>query len=465
MEDYTSPDAEIADSFDEYLSDLKTLVAQKSISVTGEGIRDCAELSAELCEAYSLDDVRITDVVDNPAVIAKAFVDGDATNNCPTMLLYGHYDVQPVDSERWDSPPFEPTIRTGEDGRERLFARGIGDDKGQWFAHLCAIRALRRTGSLPMNVTLLLEGEEEIGSPNTQELVRLEAEALSADVLYGADGTMDASYRPELQMGSRGLLYVQVDVRGANRDYHSGVGGSILPNPAWELLRILETMKDDDGRITIDGFHEDRVEPSEEDLAILEDIPFDAEALKTELDVVKFDEGPGASLLENIFYQPTLNVAGFTSGYDGEGSKTVTPGHAEAKIDMRLFVEQNPNDIFEKFRRHVDSVKSDTVDVTVTKHGSMKPVRTPLNSPYRPAILSALEDVWDREPILKPSTPGSIPWYVFVEELGVDCLKVPYANPDQRNHSPNENLTLECFEKGIKISTRVIGNVASTQTS
>lgn len=447
------------DHFDEYLEDLCSLVNQPSISNTGQGIEECVGLILDLLPAYGFDDTRVFETPNHPAIISHAYSEDDSDDNHPTLLLYGHYDVQPVTPEEWDSPPFEATIRAGFDGRERVYGRGVGDDKGQWFAHVCALNILRNTSELPLNITLLLEGEEEISSPNLRHVVSENVESLDADILYAADGTMDNSHRPELQMGSRGLLYVQIDAQGAKRDVHSGIGGSIMPHPAWELVNVLGTMKDRDGRIQIDGFYEDMRSPTDEEMDLLDDIPFAEADIKKELELKGFNTEPGNTPVEQIYYRPTVNIAGLNSGYQGEGSKTVTPCKAQAKIDMRLFVNQDPDDIFHKFKNHVHEKGSELVEFEVKHLGSMKPVRTPLSIPEKDAILEALEDVWDRDPILKPSTPGSIPWYIFEEEMGIHCTKVPYANPDQRNHAPNENIALENFKNGIGISRRIFENL------
>ncbi|MFB9808600.1 M20/M25/M40 family metallo-hydrolase [Haladaptatus pallidirubidus] len=269
--------------FEAFVDDLFELLAQPSISATGEGVPECTALVERLCREYGFKNVEIVETSGQPAIIARTRTVSDAKNT-PRILIYGHYDVQPVSPGEWTTPPFEPTIREGPGGNgdKRIYARGAGDNKGQWFAHLCAIRALSETDDLPVDVTLLLEGEEESGSPNLESVVREHAETLAADLAYVADGPIDTSGRPHVLMGARGLCYVEVNARGPNRDLHSGNYGGPIPNPAWELIRVLDSMKDKEGRITINGFYDD-VRPIEEiDREALEAMPFDAEAVQAE---------------------------------------------------------------------------------------------------------------------------------------------------------------------------------------
>ncbi len=459
----------VDDHEDEQLADLFDLLAQPSISATGEGVADCVELVQELCERYGFDDAMRVETPGQPAVIARAEADtgatgdgrpgADSVDDPDTIFVYGHYDVQPANPEEWSSDPFDPTIREGPDGRERIYARGAGDNKGQWFAHLCAVRALRETTGLPTNVTLLLEGEEESGSPNLDRVVREYADVLGdeADLAYVADGPIDESGRPHVLMGARGMQYVQVDVQGPNRDLHSGNYGGPVPNPAWELVRIVASLKDESGRVTIDGFYDD-VRPIEErDREALAAMPFDADAIQADLGIDRFAEGPGESYLEKLLYYPTCNICGFTSGYGGEGSKTVLPSTATLKMDMRLVADQDPEAIYDAFEEHVHEHATGVCDVEVTKMGQMHPQRTPLDHPIRKPVMDAVAAAWPTEPILKPTLGGSLPTAVFERELGLPCVTVPYANEDENNHSPDENMALDCFRSGARTSVELFG--------
>jgi acetylornithine deacetylase/succinyl-diaminopimelate desuccinylase-like protein len=454
----------VESKFDGFINDLFDLLAQPSISATSEGISECIDLVEQLCRDYGFDTVEIIETPGQPSVIAHAYVGGDPDNEAPTILIYGHYDVQPVTPQEWTTPPFRPTIREGPDGDERIYARGAGDNKGQWFAHLCAVHALRETDGLPTNVTLLLEGEEESGSPNLEHIVRERNDELTADLTYVADGPIDPSGRPHILMGARGMCYVEVNARGANRDLHSGNYGGPIPNPAWELVRIFDSMKDEDGRITIEGFYDDIRPIKELDRDTLDAIPFDSDAVRKELRVDDFATGAGENYLEKLLYFPTLNIAGFTSGYGGEGMKTIIPSKAQAKLDMRLVADQDPNDVFEKFKNHVESHASKTVDLSVEKLGTMRPQRTPLDHPIREPILAAVATGWSTDPILKPTLGGSLPTAVFADQLDIPCVTVPYANSDENNHSPDENLSLACFRNGILTTTELLRRLAESET-
>ncbi|WP_129113593.1 M20/M25/M40 family metallo-hydrolase [Halegenticoccus tardaugens] len=450
-------DSYVDNTFEDFLDDLEELLAQPSISATGEGVDECTELVTQLCLAYGFDDAVTVSTDGQPSVIAHA----EAVDpNAPTLLIYGHYDVQPVDPEQWTSPPFEPTRRAGPDGRERIYARGAGDNKGQWFAHLCAVKAWSEADDIPVNVILLLEGEEESGSPNLGTVVREYADVLAADLALVADGPIDTSGTPHVLMGARGMLYVQIDTEGPNRDLHSGNYGGPVPNPAWELVRILASMKDENGHVTIDGFYDDVRPITDRDREALDQMPFDAEAVKEDLSVDHFTLGPGESYLEQLLYYPTCNIAGFTSGYGGEGTKTIVPSKAQVKMDMRLVADQDPDDIWEKYREHVHEHASGAVDLEVSRLGTMSPQRTPLDHPAADSVMAAVANAWGAEPILKPTLGGSLPTAVFERELNLPVITVPYANEDENNHSPNENLALDCFRNGIRTTIRLLAEFA-----
>lgn len=446
--------------FEAFLDDLKRLVEQPSISVTGEGVGECTRLVEDLCYEYGFEDVDAFATDGQPAVVAYAESD---VPDAPTILIYGHYDVQPVSPEKWTTPPFDATVRNGPDGRPRLYARGAGDNKGQWFSHLCAVRTLRETTGLPVNVTLLLEGEEESGSPNLDSVVHDHADILNADFAYVADGPIDPSGRPHVLMGARGMLYIQIDANGPNRDLHSGNYGGPIPNPAWELVRVLSSMKDAEGRVTIDGFYDDICPITDLDREVLDAMPFDAAAIRNDLNIEGFAAGPGDTYLEQLLYYPTLNIAGFTSGYGGEGTKTIIPSTASVKIDMRLVADQDPNDIYEKFVTHVENHALGMVDLDVTHLGAMRPQRTPLDHPTRKPVLRAVEKGWNADPILKPTLGGSLPTAVFADVLDLPVLTVPYANADENNHSPDENLALDCFDAGIRTTVALFDEVAKEE--
>ena len=470
---------------EEFLADLRTLLAQPSISATGEGIETCAAMVREYCLEYGFDDAEIVETPGRPAVIAHARGDvkleagaADADDSSadtddssadtddgsaegakaadrPTILLYGHYDVQPADPDEWTSPPFEPTIREGPNGTDRIYARGAGDNKGQWFAHLCAIRALRETTGLPVDVVLLVEGEEESGSEHLEWLVRERRAELAADLAFVADGPIDASGRPHVLLGARGLLYVDLEATGANVDLHSGNFGGPVPSPTTALIEALASVRDADGRVTIEGFYDDVRPLSDRDREILEAIPVDEDDIKTELGLSGLATDPGEGYVERLLTRPNFNVAGFQAGYGGEGMKTVLPSRATAKVDFRLVADQDPDAVFDSFAAHLHERMPPGVDLEIDRVAAMAPQRTPADSPVVEPVVRAVTDGWE-EPILKPALGGSVPTYVFADELGAPCVVVPYANADENNHAPDENIELSCFRAGCRTTAALL---------
>ncbi|SER38358.1 M20/M25/M40 family metallo-hydrolase [Natrinema salaciae] len=439
-----------------FLDDLRSLLAQPSISATGEGIDDCATMVRQSCLEYGFDEAELVETPGRPAVVARASADGESTETGPTVLLYGHYDVQPATASEWQSPPFDPTVREGPDGEQRLYARGAGDNKGQWFAHLCAVCALRETTGLPTDVTLVIEGEEESGSEHLEWLVREHREDLGADVAIVADGSIDASGRPHVLLGSRGLLYVDIEATGANRDLHSGNFGGPVPNPATAIVDLVASLRDEDGRIALEGFHDDVRPLTDRDREVLEAIPLDEEAVKADLGLSALATDADEGYTERLLCRPNLNVAGLDAGYDGDGMKTVLPSRARAKIDFRLVADQDPDDVFDSLSRHVEERIPAGIEVDLSRVAAMAPQRTPADSPVVEPVLRAVGEGWNREPILKLSLGGSVPTYVFADTLDVPCLVVPYANADENNHAPDENISLSCFRAGARTTVAIL---------
>jgi len=451
-------DHSISTRFDSYLEDLQRLVSHPSISATGEGVRDCAELLESLCLEYGFDTTEIVETSGQPAVIAHAYVDGNPATEAPTVLMYGHYDVQPVEDSAWETDPFEPVVRE-QDGEAFLYGRGTVDNKGQHFAHLCAVQSLRETTGLPTHVTLFLDGEEESGSPHIEEAVRPRVDELTADVSINADGPVHDSGRPTVVLGNRGILLVDIEVRGPKGDLHSGHYGGAVPNPAWELLHLLETMRDGDGRITIDGFYDDVRPITASDRELLEAVEPDPEALVGHLDIGGLQGGPGESFLEQTLYYPSLNINGLESGHIGDGFKTIVPSKASVTIDARLAADQDPDDVYDRIVAHVEDHASDLVSVSISRGPSMDPLRTPADSPYVQPVVAAVTDGWGVDPIVKPASGGSAPYAVFANVLDIPHLTVPYGQPDNNQHSPNEHLSLEHFKRGIHTTTRLLETV------
>jgi acetylornithine deacetylase/succinyl-diaminopimelate desuccinylase-like protein len=435
----------IDDHRDESLDTLKTLVRQPSISAQDVGVKECAVLLAGMLRDAGLTAEVITTPT-RPVVLGEVRRDPAAY----TVLCYGHYDVQPPEPlELWQSPPFEPTIRDG-----RLYGRGTGDNKGQLIAHALAARAwLEAGGGPPVNLKFIFEGEEESGSPGLAAFVGANRERLAADLVYISDGGLHPSGAPVISLGNRGILGVTLVAKGADRDNHSGNKGGVAPNPVWMLVHVLSTMVDPQGRVRIEGFH-DRVRPAgPAEEALLATMDFDpVEFGRTMgLSAVPMD---GATYWRRIMLEPYVNINGFISGYVGPGSKTIIPSTAECRMDFRLVVDQSTEEIFEKVRAHVARVDP-RVQVLPRGFGAMEPSRTAPDHPAVEVVAKAIRAVRGQEPSVTLSAGGSLPSAVWPRILGADHLTVPYANADENNHSPNENLSLERFYDGIHVSAEV----------
>ncbi len=443
---------ELADIFahidsrrDAYLSRLFDYVRQPSISAHGIGIGETAEFLLERLRALGMD-ARLMPTDGWPMVFGAR---NDAPG-APTVLLYGHYDVQPPDPlDAWVSPPFEPEIRNG-----RIYGRGVGDNKGQHFAQLLALEAtLACRGTLPCNVIVLLEGEEEIGSPHMPQFVREHRDLLNADLVITADGPVHESGRSCVEFGVRGVFSFELHARGANRDLHSGNWGGVAPNPIWTLIHLLATMKDDQGRITIDGFFDRIIPPTDLERAALAALPVDEARVLRELDLAQFDAPQGRGFGERLSLWPTLTINGFHGGYGGPGSKTVLPHEAIVKCDIRLVADQSVEEIAAKVAAHVAS-RAPTVEFIA--QGGMDPSKTPIDSPYAAPILAGMALGQGEQPLVVPAMGGSLPDYVWTKTLGVPAFVTPYANADEANHAPNENMEVERFFKGIKSGAAVL---------
>ena len=432
----------VEERFDGYLDDLRALLEQPSISSTGEGIDACVERVVEYARSVGLDARRI-ETSRYPVVYAERVVD----ESKPTLCFYGHYDVQPPGDEgEWESPAFEPTVRDGS-----LYARGAGDNKGQFMAHLFALDALEGAGvDPPVNVKFVLEGGEENGSVGLEGYLADDPPELAdVDLVYVADGPMHRSRRPTLIYGNRGLLSVQLDLERAKSDLHSGNFGGPVPNAANDLVATLASMYDGT-EPTFEGAHEG-VAVTDADREMVDRIPCDEAAMREELGLESFaSETP---YYERLLLEPAFSVNGVTAGYGGEGMKTVIPHRASAKLDVRLVPDQRPETVLDRIESHVERWEP---AVTVTKLASFPPMKTPLDTPAADVVRGALADVWGTDPVEMPVLGGSLPAAYFRESLDVPVLVVPYANPDQANHSPNEHLDLDCLRNGIATSALVV---------
>lgn len=385
-----------------------------------------------------------------------------APPGAPTVLIYGHYDVQPAEPlELWDSPPFEPAVRDG-----RLYARGATDDKGQLFLHVKALEALLATrGELPLNVIVLAEGEEEIGSSNLPPFLERHADALRCDALVVSDGAMFAPGRPAFLCSLRGMAYFQIDVRGPAFDLHSGSYGGAVVNPAAALARILASLHDADGHVMIEGFY-DQVKEWPEDLRRqMAELPFEDAEFRAEARVSTLGGEAGFTTLERLWTRPTCEVNGLLSGYTGEGMKTVLPAKAMAKVSCRLVVDQDPEDIARKLRRHVRRVQPAGVHVTVELLNGSRAWRATLDHPIFAAAARALVATFGREPVVI-GDGGSLPIVGDFQRLfGAPVLLLGFGLPGENAHAPNEWLSLDNFERGMRTAALLWQDFAATWRS
>jgi acetylornithine deacetylase/succinyl-diaminopimelate desuccinylase-like protein len=435
---------------DSFLRRVMDYVRHPSISAHNIGITEVAALLVGMLKEIGLE-AETVPTSGHPMVLGR----WEKKPGARTILLYGHYDVQPPDPlELWLSPPFEPTIRDG-----RIYARGIGDNKGQHFAQLMAIEShLKVHGELPCNVIFLLEGEEEIGSPRIADFVANNREKLKADFVVTADGPMHPSGRPTMTYGVRGMTSFELRAKHASRDVHSGNLGGVVPNPIWTLVHLLSTMKAPSGEITIEGLHDKIVPPDELDRAAVARLPLDLDDAKAKLGLSRLDAPAERGYYERLMFHPTLTINGFHGGYGGAGSKTVLPCEAFVKCDIRLVEAMTPDDVLAKVEAHV---KKHAPEVEFIPRGGMLPSRVPMGSPYGAIIRSAIELAQGVSPIEYPCTGGSLPDYVFTKILGVPAFVVPYANSDEANHAPNENMKLDCFYNGICTGAALLDRVGA----
>jgi len=438
-----------------FLDRLLAYLRHPSISAENIGIAEVGALLVEMLTEIGLE-TSLVPTDGHPMVVAR----WQKAPGKPTVLLYGHYDVQPPDPlDKWLSPPFEPTIRDG-----RIYARGVGDNKGQHFAQILAIEShLAVHGTLPCNVILLLEGEEEIGSPNIAGFVQANKAMLEADLAVTADGPRHASGAAAIKFGSRGVVSFELRCRHAVRDVHSGNFGGVVPNPIWTLVHLLGTMKNAAGEITIAGLHDDIEAPTAEELAAIEALPLDIEAVKSSLGLTRLDAPADRPFYERLCFRPTLTINGFHGGYGGPGTKTVLPNEALVKCDIRLVEAQDPEDILRKVAAHV-AQHAPEVEFVAADAG-MQPSKTPIASPFTAPLRRAFVAAQGVEPLLIPAGFGSLPGYVFTKILGIPAFVTPYANPDEANHAPNENLTLDCFYSGLRTGAALLHELGQLKAS
>jgi acetylornithine deacetylase/succinyl-diaminopimelate desuccinylase-like protein len=428
---------------DEVIERLLDYLRQPSVSATGEGFPEATDRAAREMELAGLR-VDVLDTPGRPAVLGRR----DGPPGAPTVLVYGHYDVQPPGPrELWRTEPFDPVIADG-----RIWGRGTGDNKGQHFAHLQALRFLDEiVGGYPCAVKVILDGEEEVGSPHLPLVVERHGDDLAADLVLWSDGPVDESGRWCVLHGVRGIVGVRLVARGANRALHSGNYGNVAPNPAWSLVRALASLRDEDGQVAVAGFADD-VEPlGPADRAAMAALPVDLQRVLDDIGVAAMDPAyDGVGYVERLAAIPTLTINGIETG---DTRRTIIPHEATARIDARLVAGQDPQRVFGVIADHLRRVAP---DVDVTMEMAVPPSRTPIDNPYTAVVADAVRAVTGDAPLLVPALGGTLPDYVWTKLLGVPSLGLPIANIDESNHGPNENLEVDRYLTGIALSMSVL---------
>lgn len=436
---------------DRFLNELLELLRIPSVSADSKyaaDVKRTAEFVAEKLKAAGADQVEVCATAGHPIVYGEKMIDP----SLPTILVYGHYDVQPADPvELWHSPPFEPVIKQTEEHPEgAIYARGACDDKGQMYMHVKAFESMMQTNTLACNVKFMIEGEEEVGSANLGTFIKANKAKLKADVVLVSDTSIIANDTPSIDVGLRGLAYMEVELVGPNRDLHSGVYGGAVANPATILCQMIASLHDENNHITIPGFYDDVLIVTDADRAEMAKAPFNLEAYKKDLAIDDVWGEAGYSTVERTSIRPTLEVNGIWGGYIGEGSKTVLPSKANAKISMRLVPGQNSHKISELFQKHFESIAPASVKVKVTPHHGGEPVLTPTDSLEFLAASKAMEATYGKKPI-PTRGGGSIPIIALFEaELGIKSMLMGFGLDSDALHSPNEKYGLFNYYKGIE---------------
>ena len=438
--------------FQQELCDFLRIPSISTNPLHAGDVRECAEWVADHLHSAGIEKSEVIETDGHPIVLGEHRISDDV----PTVLIYGHYDVQPVDPlDEWVTPPFEATVREGE-----IYARGAADDKGQIFMHFKAVEACLATrGELPVNIKFLLEGEEEVGSVHLDGFVRDHADELRADVVVISDSPMFNRGVPSLCYGLRGLTYLQVDLRGTKTDLHSGSFGGAVANPAFVLAQILSQMKNRGGRIKIPGFYDDVKPLTDREREEFSKLPFSERQYRHDLGAPKLFGERGYTTLERVWARPTFEVNGLLSGFTGDGAKTVIPSVAMAKVSMRLVPDQDPETIAKQFESYIKKVAPRTVELRVTHMHTGKPWMTDFDNPFVQAAARAIERGFGRPPVFNREG-GSIPVVsTFKEILGLPSVLFGVGLPDENAHAPNEKLDLSNFHNGVIASAVLYGEI------
>jgi acetylornithine deacetylase/succinyl-diaminopimelate desuccinylase-like protein len=439
---------------EQYIERLQWLCRQPSIAAQGVGIEETARMVAQL--------MREVGVTAQPYTTEGApVVYGAAGDGGRTLLIYNHYDVQPPEPlELWESPPFAAEVRDG-----KLYARGAADNKGNLVARLCAVEAwLQVRGALPLSIRFVVEGEEEVSSAHLHQFVREHRELIHADGCLWEAGGKDIQENPGLYMGAKGILYVELEAQGANRDVHSSQA-TMVPNPAWRMVWALSTLKDRNERVLIDGFYDDVVEPTPEEMEHLRRIAAvrDDELRRRDLGLDSFLLGlTGIQLIKRNLYQPTCTICGFGAGYTGPGSKTVLPSRAVAKLDFRLVPNQRPDDILHKLQTHL--AQHGFADLSVRLLGAEHPARTPVDSLLSRVIQETTKEIYGRDAIVSPLMAATGPMYELTAQFGIPTVGTGAGYAHANGHAPNENIRLEDFFQHMKHVALIFERFASAES-
>jgi acetylornithine deacetylase/succinyl-diaminopimelate desuccinylase-like protein len=439
-------DGYIEDNLDFYIEELKCLCAQPSVSASGEGTNHMAEMVIETFRKYGFE-VHKFDTPGNPIIVAK--MNGKDEKN---LLFFNHYDVQPPEPmEEWITPPFQPDIREGA-----LFARGAHDDKGELLGRVLAVKAVQEAhgGSLPCGVTFVVEGEEEIGSPNINQFVQGHIKFLSCQAAVWEEGGIGPSGGLYNYLGVRGILAVELSIKSMTSDAHSG-GAHILPSAAWKLIWALNSLKDHNEKVLIKGFYDQVKPPSQIDLELLEKSKTSIESVQKQFGFNKLIGGLNEGNFQEALFHPTCNIQGITTGYQGEGNKTVIPAKASAKLDFRLVPDQDPEDIFVKLQNHF--IEHRFEEIQVKKSGMMWPVKISPDNPFVALTNQTGEEVYGNPSVMIPMVGGSSPVYAFHQPLGgIPVVRAGVRYWDNHSHAPNEHVRISDFINGAKHIARLL---------
>ena len=433
-------DAYIDQHFDRFVGMLGDLCAIPSVAAQGQGIDPCATRVAELLSAVGLD-AQLIATAGNPVVYAEAKGTRDTT-----LLCYNHYDVQPAEPfDLWHSDPFTMTRKDN-----LLIARGVADDKGELVSRIAAIAAVKHVlGEIPVGIKFLIEGEEEIASPNLAPFIHANVDRLKADACVWEFGTHNADGVPISYLGLRGICYLEISVETAKIDTHSGIAGSILPNAAWRLVWALNSLKDQDERIQLPNFYESVIAPTARDMELLAALPDSDEEMQELFGNTMFlKNASGVELRRREIFEPTCTICGITTGYQGAGQKTVLPARASAKVDFRLVPDQKPEDVVKQLRAHFDAHGFSDIHITVV--GAGRPARTAPDHPLVQSLVDSAKDVYGREPLIWPMSGGSGPNYLFSHDIGVPIVTLGVGYSGSRIHAPNENIRINDFRNGMR---------------